>query len=118
MNLRVHLNGWGRDRLKNALLEVFDVVPLERLLLSNHLVEHCGKAIKIGSAVGGFSANLFRRHVIENRGEPLGMMNELSDAGDSKAQNLDCAVPAAHDFCRFQAVVDELVGAGMIEAGA
>src|SRR5579872_634577 len=46
------------------------------------------------------------------------VLQELSSARNAKTQNLDRPVPPAHDLRRFQAVMYEIVGAGVIQSAA
>ena len=44
------------------------------------------------------------------------LRGKFSHAGNAEAKNSDRAIPAAHDFCRLEAIVKNLVGVSVIEA--
>ncbi len=118
MHLGVHMNGRDRREVDNALAQILDVIAVKRHALGHHLVENGAQTEKIGAAVGVLAEHLLGRQVVQDSRNPLlGIVRELAHAGDAETENLDRAVPPAHDFGGLKAVVDDALGGGKIEAG-
>ncbi len=108
----------NRSAFQNALPQRFHIFAVKRLPLRHHFIEHRAQAEQVRSAIHRLAANLLGRHVVQDRGNSLGVLHEVAHARYAETQNLYRAVPAAHDFGRLEAAVHHVVRRRVVEPAA
>ena len=119
MDLWVELYRQVGNGLQDALAHRVDSRARKRFAISHHFIKHGAQAVEIRWGGNFFTANLLRRHVIKDRGDPVRCLgSKVADAGNSEAENFYGAVPTAHDLGGLEAVVKDFVSVGVIQAAA
>jgi hypothetical protein len=118
VQLGIHVHRRHGSAFENALVQRFDIFAIERLAIRHHFVKQCAEAEQIGAGVDRFSANLLRRHVMENRWNARHLRREFADARYAEPENSYRAIPTAHYFCGFKAVMKNFMRVRVIEAAA
>ena len=110
MHFRIHLDGRNRRCTQNALAQAIGIFTIECLPLRHHFVEHGAQTEQIRAHIGGLALDLLWRHVMQDCRDRVGnVLYKIAHAGDAVSENLDGAIPTAHDLGRFQAVVHNVV---------
>src|SRR5579864_7444889 len=115
MNFGIHPDGGGGSAVENVLADALRIASVEGFALRHHLVEDRAQAEQIRAQVGSFTSKLLGRHVVQNRGKAGNVLHKIAHTGNTIAENLYGSVPAAHDFCGLEAVMDDLVRSCIIE---
>ena len=119
MKFGIHLHGSNRGGVENALANRLHIHTLKRFAIRHHLVEHCADAEQVRPTIDRVAQYLLGGHVMQNRGRfSWHVRDELPGARRAHAQDLDAAIPGAHNLGWFQAVVVDSGGVRLVQTAA